>query len=106
MCHGRKFLAASLPLGLDVEVAKLDIGMERKLLDWRVINKIGGIRGLPRFSGTAFATNGILVAIRRDNGEVVIGHMDSFDEVPTANAQHSEHSGRKTKLQRLMEEFA
>ncbi len=105
-CHGRGFLAASLPPGADVDIAKIDsVGLERKLLDWRPIQKVGTIRGLPRFSGMAFATNGILVAIRRDNGEVVFGHYDSFVAVEP-KATPKAIVGRKSKLQKLMEEFA
>ncbi len=102
MCHGLGHLPASLPPGTDVEIAALEIGLERRLLDWRPLNKIGGIIGLPRFSGKAFATNGVLVAIRRDNGKVVIGHLDSFEEVREPKAR--EH--RETKLMKLMKEFA
>lgn len=80
-CFGTGHIKASLPLPEEVEVVPSDIGLTKRTLGWRKINKVGGINGLPRFSGLAFATDGILVAIRRDCGKVVIGHMSSFVEV-------------------------
>ncbi len=79
------------------------------MLDWRAIDKVGAITGLPHFAGKAFATNGILVAIRRDDGQVVIGHYDSFEAVaaePKAISGAAKSGGKKSLIAKLMEEFA
>ncbi len=108
MCHGLGHLGASLPPGADIDIAAIDdVGVNRRLLDWRPIDKVGAITGLPHFAGKAFATNGILVAIRRDDGQVVIGHLDSFVAVePKAISGAAKSGGKKSLIAKLMEEFA
>ncbi len=103
-CHGRGWLNDSLPAGADVDIAAIDdVGMDRRLLNWRPMNAVGAIVGLPHYSGRAFATDGIMVAIRRPDGQVVLGHLDSFEVAAEPKAITG---GRKSKLQKLMEEFA
>lgn len=71
---------------------------------WRSIDKHGAINGLPRFAGHAFATDGILVAIRLADGQVAIGHLDSFEEHKPAS--EAKGNRRLSKLERLAAEFA
>ena len=108
VCHGIGHLSATLPPGADIDIAAIDaVGVNRRLLDWRAIDKVGAITGLPHFAGKAFATNGVLIAIRRDDGQVVIGHLDSFVAVePKAISGAAKSGGRKSAIQKLMEEFA
>lgn len=103
-CKGIGRLAAARPDGMNVEVVPSDVGLTKRTLTWRKINMNGGINGLPRFSGVAFATDGILVAIRTASGEAVIGHLESFEEVKPANEVST--SKKLTKLEKLALEFA
>ena len=48
--------------------------------DWRLLNPaiVGEINGLPRSRGVAIATNGILVAIKQNEDQLFIGHLEYF----------------------------
>lgn len=83
-------------------VAPSTLGFTKAKPPWRTISKVGSINGLPRFSGLAFATDGVLVAIRRDNGKVVIGHLDSFVEVTEGKPK----AKRMSKFDKLALEFS
>lgn len=47
---------------------------------WRLLKEtpVGVINGIPRFRGTAIATNGVLVAIELPDGSIVYGHYQWF----------------------------
>lgn len=100
-CAGSGKTSLSLPIPPELEVVPSDVGILKAKFGWRPMNKIGSIRGLPSFAGKAFATNGILVAIRKADGSVVIGHLGSFEEL----RERSEKPKRMTKLERLAAEF-
>jgi hypothetical protein len=103
-CFGIGRIAASRPEGRNVEVVASDVGLTQRTLNWRKLDKFGMIHGLPRFAGHAFATDGILVAIRLSDGQVAIGHLDSF--VENKPASEAKVNRRMTKLERLAAEFA
>ena len=103
-CFGIGRITPSRPEGRNVEVVDSDLGLTKRTLNWRKLDRFGAINGLPRFAGHAFATDGILVAIRLADGQVAIGHLDSFVEnKPATSAQGNR---RLNKLQRLAAEFA
>ena len=103
-CFGIGRIDAARPPGRNVEIVDSDVGMTKRTLNWRKINRYGAINGLPRFAGHAFATDGILVAIRLNDGQVAIGHLESFIE--NKPASEAKVNRRLTKLERLALEFA
>lgn len=46
--------------------------------DWRDMDEIGHLHGIPRSDGRAIATNGILIVVQRNANDYIIGHMDSW----------------------------
>jgi len=103
-CFGIGGITPSRPPGRNVEIVDSDLGLTKRTLNWRKLDRYGEIHGLPRFAGHAFATDGILVAIRLADGQVAIGHLDSFEEQKPAN--EAKGNRRLTKLERLALEFA
>ncbi len=101
-CLGLGHLRPTLPISEEIKVVPSDVGLVRARTAWRPMNRIGHIQGLPRFAGTAYATDGVLVAIRLLDGTTTIGHLDSFVEAVEPKTKVA----RKSKLALLMEEFA
>ncbi len=101
-CFGQGFLSASRSDGADTKVVPSDVGLLKARNAWRPMSKVGQINGLPRFAGTAFATDGVLVAIRLLDGTTTIGHLDSF----IVAAEPKVREPRLGKLAKLMLEFS
>jgi hypothetical protein len=78
-CHGTGHVPAALPEGQFIAdpLCPSDFSLV-KGKTWRVASGHGSINGLPGFAGKAIATDGILVAIERADGSVVLGHLDTF----------------------------
>ncbi len=101
-CFGQGFLAASRSDGADTKIVPSDVGLLKARNAWRPMKKVGQINGLPRFAGEAYATDGVLVAIRLLDGTTTIGHLDSFVEHREPKAREP----RLGKLTKLMAEFS
>ncbi len=102
-CFGKGFLPASRSDGADTKIVPSDVGLLKARNAWRPMSKVGQINGLPRFAGTAYATDGVLVAIRLLDGTTTIGHLDSFIVAAEPKALRAPRLG---KLAQLMKEFA
>jgi hypothetical protein len=70
--------------------------------DWRLTKEpvTGEIQGISGIRGFAVATNGILVALENDRGDLAFGHLDWF--VPDAETTQSEPQTPKTPKARKM----
>jgi len=55
---------------------------------WRLLTApmLGEITGIHTIRGKAIATNGILVAVVREDNELFFGHLEWFKEDPTQHA--------------------
>jgi hypothetical protein len=84
LCHGH----GSIPVSLSIPKAQVlffpELGFQKEKR-WRAMPEdfvtFGSIRGLPQYSGTAIATDGILVVIEKPDGIKIVGHLDSFEPV-------------------------
>jgi len=79
---------------------------------WRLVKDqpIGSISGIPTIIGKAVATNGIIVAVQRTNGEVLWCHLQWFEpernegEIKQLKAKVSAEP-RSTKFSRSLMDF-
>ena len=84
LCHGH----GSIPISLSIPKAQVlffpELGFQKEKR-WRAMPEdfatVGSIRGLPQYTGTAIATDGVLVIIEQLDGKKVVGHLNSFESV-------------------------
>lgn len=115
VCHSIGRLAATPPETVPLKVVPGDVGILQgsavRHVWRRCAERTGEITGLPRFRGVAVATDGVLLAIKRSDNSIVIGHLESFVVDPSPSARSSTVSSTSTTQRRgalaaLAAEFA
>ena len=83
-CYGKGQVVMSLPQSTAQVLFFPELGFQKEKR-WRAMPEdfacFGSIRGLPQYTGTAIATDGILVIIEQSDGRKVVGHLNSFEPV-------------------------
>jgi hypothetical protein len=78
-------------------------------LEWRLGTGLSGeINGLPSMRGKLVATNGVLCALEREDGALMLGHLQHF--IPDVDNEVNELIGknkpRKSRLEKTLADYA